>query len=116
MADNLGSLWQLDAPEIRTYPFLKLASVKMEIPRVTGSVAQEGHIDIWLARGWRDSVTGQLIEDKDMAGINICLIGDEYLEFALLPMTMAADIEDILLQFLAVKGYLPAGTLVDFEG
>lgn len=113
---NLGSLWQLDVPEVRTYPYLKLASVKIEIPRVTGNVEQEGFVDMWLARGWRDGVTGQLVEDQEIAGIFIKLIGNEYLEYALLPMTIMADIENVTLEFLYAKGYLPSGRLVDFEG
>ena len=116
MANSLGSLWQLDTPEVRTYPFLKLTSVKIEIPRTTGNVEREGFADMWLARGWRDGVTGQLIEDQEMAGILIKLIGDEYLEYALLPMVTLADIENVTLEFLSDKGYLPAGQLVDFEG
>ena len=116
MADNLGSLWQLDEPEVRTYPYLKLASVKIEIPRVTANVEQEGFVDMWLARGWLDGVTGKLVEDQDMAGIYIRIEGDEFLEYALLPMSTIADIENVSLVFLFDKGYIADGQLVDFEG
>ena len=105
-------LWELGTVETRQYPFLKLASIKIEIAREMSNPPVPGCVEVWFARGWKDPVTDVWTEDKDMVGIQVLLTGKDYDEFIQLKAGTVGAIGDVTYGFLAGKGRIPAGRCV----